>query len=139
MLRASLPLLFAFVTACVSTPDDAASLGSGAPLVQRSDAGLVQATVTLGEHELSRGPHTFMVDLSALDGSAQPELLSFEAAMPGHGHRVSAGAIDATDSAGARTYHVQDLDLFMSGRWQVTLGVELDDRSDSVEFALDVP
>jgi len=27
----------------------------------------------------------------------------------------------------------------MSGRWQVVLGVELEDSSDLVEFALDVP
>lgn len=135
MLRLCLPLLLLLATGCVSAPDDAASLNAGAPLVQRSEAGLVEATVTLGEPELDRGLHTFLVDLSALAGTAPPELVSFQAAMPGHGHRVSAGAIDADGDA----YHVQDLDLFMSGRWQVTLGVALDDRSDSVEFALDVP
>ena len=36
-------------------------------------------------------------------------------------------------------FHVEHLDLFMSGRWQVTLGVELEARSDTIDFALDVP
>lgn len=139
MLRHSLSVVFCLLlvtaTACVGTPDDAASLGAGAPLVQRSDAGLVEATVSLAEAKLDRGPHDFQVDLSAPSSNATPELVSFVAAMPGHGHRVVAGEIALEDDA----YHVRDFDLFMSGRWQVTLGVALADRTDSVEFALDVP
>ena len=100
----------------------------------RSQAALVNATVTLQEPSLARGVHNFTVGLSAANGGAAPALLSAEATMAAHGHRADA----VIEPSGTR-YQIEDLDLFMSGRWQVTLGVELERRSDVVEFALDVP
>ena len=106
----------------------------GESLTLRSQAELVDATVALQEPSLARGVHNFMVGLTAADGDAAPALLSAEATMAAHGHRAEA----IIEPSGAQ-YQIEDLDLFMSGRWQVTLGVELEQRSDVVEFALDVP
>ena len=110
------------------------ALNGGKPLVQRSERGLVDATVTLEEASLNRGKHNFQVALTPSEGDALPALVSAEATMPAHGHRVSAEV-----AAAGSDFVIEDMNLFMSGRWQVTLGVELDTRSDSVEFALDVP
>ncbi len=125
----------ALLAACVSTPDDAARLSGGQPLEQRSEHGLVEATVSLESAELVRGANDFSITLRAVEGSAVPVLSHVDAVMAAHGHSVSAASI-VTDGDTSR---VRDLDLFMSGRWQVTLGVELETSSDVVEFALDVP
>ncbi len=122
------------LSGCVAAPDDASALGAGKPLNQRSSLGLVDATVTLEGGSLERGPHSFEVTLQAADGDASPQLVSVDASMAAHGHRVSASVAPEGER-----YLIEDLNLFMSGRWQVTLGVELDTRSDVVEFALDVP
>jgi hypothetical protein len=127
--------------ACVSAPDDAAHLSRENPLDQRSEQGLVEATVALETNELTRGPNDFLITLRATTadasaGDAAPLLTSVEAVMAAHGHQAGAPSI-ATDADGR--FRVEHLDLFMSGRWQVTLGVELEARSDTVGFALDVP
>jgi hypothetical protein len=138
---ALLALLALLVPACVAAPSDAAHLSRENPLDQRSEQGLVEATVALETAELSRGPNDFLITLHATAGDAAasdvaPQLTSVEAVMAAHGHHAGAPSI-VTDANGA--FRVEQLDLFMSGRWQVTLGVELEARSDSVDFALDVP
>ena len=126
-------------SACVGTPEDTAALSAETPLVQASEQGSVEATIRLTDGRLAVGSHDLSVELTALtdqnSGDAGPVLVSASASMPAHGHQVSAAAISKTSSG----YRVEDLDLFMSGRWQVALGVELDASSDSVDFALDVP
>ena len=123
-------------SACVGTPDDTATLSAETPLIQASERGSVEATIRLTDGRLDAGPHDLSVELKALtdSGDAGPVLVSASASMPAHGHQVSA-AVSKSSSG----YRVEELDLFMSGRWQVVLGVELDARSDSVDFALDVP
>lgn len=137
-LFVSLALL---LPACVSAPDDAAHLSAESPIDQRSAQGLVEATVALTTADLERGPNDFLITLQAAAGDtgtdqAVPVLTAVEAVMAAHGHHAGAPSIVA-DSNGA--FRVEHLDLFMSGRWQVTLGVELESRSDTVDFALDVP
>ena len=129
------------LSACVAAPDDAAHLSRENPLDQRSEQGLVEATVALTTAQLTRGPNDFLITLrrAASDtspGEGAPRLTSVEAVMAAHGHHAGAPSI-VPDADGA--FRVERLDLFMSGRWQVTLGVELEARSDSVDFALDVP
>ncbi len=123
------------LSACVAAPDDTAQLSAEKPLDQRSEQGFVDATVALDEAALARGPNDFLVTLHAAAGAASPVLTSVEATMAAHGHHASTSDIESDGSA----FRVQDLDLFMSGRWQVVLGVELDAHSDVVEFALDIP
>jgi hypothetical protein len=123
----------ALLSACVGAPDDVAQLSGDRALVQRSQQGLVEATVALDGSELARGVNDFSITLRA-DGSTLPTLKSVDATMAVHGHRA-----DATDIVSDGEAFHTDLDLYMSGRWQIALGVELDASSDVVEFALDVP
>jgi hypothetical protein len=121
--------------ACVESPNDVAQLSGDQALVQRSQRGLVEASVALEGREITRGTNAFSIALRPVEGSAAPELISVEASMAAHGHRTSAASI-VNDGENFRAI---DLDLFMSGRWQIALGVELAASSDVVEFALDVP
>jgi hypothetical protein len=125
----------ALLAACVASPDDVAQLSAEHALVQRSQHGLVEATVALESPEIARGANDFSIALRAAEGSASPTLVSVEASMAAHGHRASAARIVSEGDA----FQAVDLDLFMSGRWQIALGVELETSSDLVEFALDVP
>jgi hypothetical protein len=139
-LRRFLPLAATILSsmllpACVATPDDVAQLDADHALDQRSTHGLVEATVALDSRELARGPNDFSIALRAAHGASLPVLTSASASMAVHGHHASAASIESDGP----TFRVVGLDLFMSGRWQVALGVELEDSSDLVEFALDVP
>ena len=96
---------------------------------------MVDATVALDSPEIARGPNDFSITLRAAESPALPQLISVEATMAAHGHHANAAGIVSDQG----TFRVRDLDLFMSGRWQIALGVELEDSSDLVEFALDVP
>jgi hypothetical protein len=127
-------LASALLAACVGTPDDVARLNGDRPLVQRSEHGLVDATVALEGSEIARGVNDFSITLRATDGSTRATLKSVDATMAVHGHRADASNIVSDGDA----FHT-DLDLFMSGRWQIALGVELETSSDLIEFALDVP
>ncbi len=137
VLRLVFSSLFALLVCfgCVGAPDDTAALSAEKPLIRGSAQGLVEATIRLSEGRLERGPHDLLVELRATQGDPMPVLVSASASMPAHGHEVSATGI-STDSSG---YRVEGLDFFMSGRWEVALGVELDGSSDSVDFAIDVP
>jgi hypothetical protein len=123
------------LAACVASPDDAAQLSADHALEQRSRQGLVEATVSLAGRELARGANDFSIGLRAAQSASVPVLTSMDASMAAHGHHVSASSIVSE----GQTFRALGLDLFMSGRWQITLGVELEASSDLVEFALDVP
>jgi hypothetical protein len=125
------------LSGCVSAPSDAQSLNGGNELIQSSESGLVKATVTLEAAMLERGQNSFLVQLSpAADAAADaPMLTGVVATMPAHGHSVSATSIAPEGAA----YRIGDLNLFMSGLWQVDLTVSVGAQSDHVEFSLDVP
>jgi len=129
---AAISLLLA---ACVAAPDDVAQLSADHALDQRSEHGLVEATVALDSPAITRGPNDLSVTLRSTEAKLAPTLTSVQASMAAHGHRASTADIVSD----GETFRVTNLDLFMSGRWQVTLGVELEDSSDVIEFALDVP
>jgi hypothetical protein len=130
-------LACASLCGCVGAPSDAQSLNGGNQVVQSSESGLVNATVTLEAAALERGQNSFLVVLQPVDDAGEdvPVLTSAVATMPAHGHSVTATTIAPDGSA----YRVGDLDLFMSGLWQVDLTVTVGARSDHVEFSLDVP
>jgi hypothetical protein len=127
--------LLAACAGCVKSPDDTAPLSAGHPLSQRSEHGLVEATVSLEGAQITRGANDLSITLQAAQGSSQPVLTHVDASMIAHGHSTSATNITADGD----TFRVLDLDLYMSGRWQIELGVELDASSDVIDFALDVP
>src|SRR3954470_13612592 len=123
-----LTLCSALSAACVASPNDVAQLSGDHPLLQQSQHGLVEATVALEGSELTRGTNDFSIALRPVEGSAAPELISVEASMAAHGHRTSAASIVSE----GENFRAVDLDLFMSGRWQIALGVELAASSDVV-------
>jgi len=125
----------ALIVGCVATPDDVVRLSADHALVQRSQHGLVEATVALESGELKRGPNDLSITLHAPRSSEPGTLNGVDAFMAAHGHHASAESIVADGDA----FHASNLDLFMSGRWQIALEVELDAESDVIEFALDVP
>jgi hypothetical protein len=92
---ASILLGSALLSACVGAPDDVAQLNGNRALVQRSEQGLVEATVALDGSELARGVNDFSITLRA-EGSTPPTLKSVDATMAVHGHRADATNIVAS-------------------------------------------
>src|ERR1051325_11987604 len=62
-LVALVPAIFssALLAACVSAPDDTAQLSGDHALVQRSQNGLVEATIALDGSEIARGVNDFSI------------------------------------------------------------------------------
>lgn len=129
MLR-SLALLLA-VTALVgcSAPTPAETSVS---LV--SERGLVDADVTIVT-PVARGKNQLFVQLRPHAAAGEARLLAVGATMAAHAHEAHAEAIDETDAGFVAT----DLDLFMTGRWLVTLELSLADEPDQVSLPVDVP
>ncbi len=90
---AALTLSSLLVAACVATPNDVAQLDADHALSQRSERGLVEATVSLESPEIERGPNDFSIMLHAASSNALPVLVSVEASMAAHGHHASASSI----------------------------------------------
>lgn len=99
-----------------------------------SERGLITARVDF-DGPIERGDNELLVELRALEGSARPRLLDVDAFMVAHTHRAQPAEIVATD----RGFRVERLNLFMTGRWQLELGLELDAAADSVSLPVDVP
>jgi hypothetical protein len=125
--RCSFVLLLALSSCAGPTPAD-----TSVELV--SERGLITARVDFAG-PIVRGDNELLVELRAMDGSAQPRLLAVSALMVAHTHRAQAAEI-ATIGSGFR---VERLNLFMTGRWQLELELGLDATADSVSLPVDVP
>lgn len=99
-----------------------------------SDAGLLEAHMSFAE-PVERGDNELLVELLPTRGTGEPRLLAVNAVMPAHAHETHAGNIEATDDG----FRATKLNLFMTGRWQVELALQLGERSDSVSLPVDVP
>lgn len=99
-----------------------------------SDAGLIDADVRVLA-PVERGKNELFVDARPHDGAGEVSLVAVRATMPAHGHEAAAATIERT----ANGYHASDLVLFMSGRWQIELQLQLDDQSDRAGLPVDVP
>lgn len=119
--------LLVALSAC-SSPEPAA-----VSLQLTSESGRVSAAVDVVT-PVVRGENELFVQLEALDG-ARASLVSVDAAMVAHGHRAHAGRIEQSGGS----FHVGSLDLFMTGRWLVELGLEVDGTSDRASMPVDVP
>lgn len=133
MLRLSKPstLLSLLLVACSSPAPVALSRS----LV--SDQGLLDVDVRVVS-PVQRGDNELFVELRPHDGhdvGARASLVAVNATMAAHGHEARAETVEPQ----GESYHAFGLELFMSGRWQVELALELDGESDSASFPVDVP
>jgi hypothetical protein len=99
-----------------------------------SERGLLDADVTIVT-PVARGDNQLFVRLRPHAAPGEARLLAVDATMAAHAHEAHAGAIDETDSGFVAT----ELDLFMTGRWLLTLELSLADEADRVSLPVDVP
>ena len=99
-----------------------------------SDQGLIDVEVRIAS-PVRRGDNELFVDLSPHEGRGRASLVAVNATMAAHGHEAHASSVEGT----AEGYHAFGLDLFMSGRWQLELELELDAQPDTVSLPVDVP
>jgi hypothetical protein len=101
-----------------------------------SERSLLDADIRIGT-PVARGNNELFVQLRphapTADGSAR--LLAVDATMAAHAHEAHAEAIDETDAG----FYAKKLDLFMTGRWLVTLELAFADEPDRVSLPIDVP
>lgn len=129
MFRPLALLVAATALAGCSAPDPAETSVS---LV--SERGLVEADVTIVT-PVARGKNQLRVQLRPHATQGEARLLAVDATMAAHAHEAHAEAIDETDAGFVAT----DLDLFMTGRWLLTLELSLADEPDRVSLPVDVP
>jgi hypothetical protein len=99
-----------------------------------SDRGLIDADVRIGS-PVRRGDNELLVDLRPHAGDGMPSLVAVTATMAAHGHTARAASVELTRDG----YRATELDLFMSGRWQLELELTLDDQLDAASLPVDVP
>jgi hypothetical protein len=121
-------LLGLLLTSCA----DAAPTETSVDLI--SEAGLLEAHVRFAG-PVERGDNSLLVELAPTSGAGEPRLLAVSAVMPAHSHEAHAGRIERTPSG----FRASGLNLFMTGRWQVELILELGGSGDSVGLPVDVP
>lgn len=99
-----------------------------------SERGLLDADIRVGT-PVQRGNNELFVTLRPHATEGAPRLLAVDATMAAHAHAAQAELIDETPTG----FHATKLDLFMTGRWLLTLELSLADEPDSVSLAIDVP
>jgi hypothetical protein len=99
-----------------------------------SEHGLLDADVRITT-PVQRGNNELFITLRPHGGEGVPSLLAVDATMAAHAHEAHAALIDVTDAG----FHATDLDLFMTGRWLLTLELSLGDQADSASLPVDVP
>ena len=99
-----------------------------------SERGLLDADISVGT-PVARGHNELFVQLRPHAGDGPARLLAVNATMAAHAHEAHAEAIDETDSG----FHAKELDLFMTGRWLVTLDLAFAGEPDRVSLPIDVP
>lgn len=101
-----------------------------------SERGLLDADISVGT-PVARGDNELFVQLRpharAVEGSAR--LLAVDATMAAHAHEAHAEVIDEADAG----FYAKKLDLFMTGRWLVTLELAFGDEPDRMSLPIDVP
>jgi hypothetical protein len=100
-----------------------------------SEGGALEAQVDF-EGGVTRGENTLVIHLRALkDDTTDMGLDAVDALMAAHAHEAHAESVTAAGSA----FRASRLDLFMTGRWQIELGLSSAESSDLVSFPIDVP
>jgi hypothetical protein len=99
-----------------------------------SQHGLVEAVVHF-EGPIERGYNTLFVELRPQRGEVAPSLIAVDAVMPAHTHHAHAASIQEIEHG----FRASELDLYMTGRWQLELQLELGTEQDTVSMPVDVP
>jgi len=99
-----------------------------------SERELVDADVRITT-PVQRGNNELFVTLHPHGREGEARLLAVDATMAAHAHAAQAELIDETPTG----FRAAQLDLFMTGRWLVTLELSLGDEPDSASLAIDVP
>lgn len=135
MSRSSCRLaVFGALLACVAQAGCSAPAPAETSLSLVSDRGLLQVDVRVVT-PVERGNNELFVELQPRATPGTTELVAVDAAMPAHGHEAHAASIDETGAV----FHASGLNLFMTGRWLVTLQLSVASEPDSVSLPLDVP
>jgi hypothetical protein len=116
---------------CVGSAVDDSTLFVGLPIEIESERGGVSAQIACEAGRVVRGDNVLLVELSDADAV----VLDASAAMPAHGHASDSPAIEE-DADG---YRVEDLLLYMPGRWDVMLDLDLPSGRDRLLFGMEVP
>ncbi|HVW25611.1 MAG TPA: hypothetical protein VHC69_09585 [Polyangiaceae bacterium] len=126
-------LVFAALgVACGSSGTPANELEQGKTLTVASAEEAIETHVSAEGGHYAQGKNTFLV---AFDPS-KTVLDMASAFMPVHGHATPAPPTISQTSDG---YRISNFIFSMPGIWDVTLDVTLENKSDKVEFTLDVP
>jgi hypothetical protein len=99
-----------------------------------SEHGLVEAVVHF-DGPVERGDNALFVELRPQRGEAAPNLTAVDAVMPAHTHHAHAASIEPLEQG----FRASELDLYMTGRWQLELQLELGTEQDTVSMPVDVP
>ncbi len=120
------------VSGCSSSADDEAALGTleGAGPVRIASRERVPVELRPSA-PIKLGKNTIVVSFP----DAAAELVSASALMPAHGHGSPAPAIEPSEDG----FVVRDLVLYMSGRWELRLGLRGSAGEDEAIVAVDVP
>lgn len=131
MLRSCPPVFLAALALCgaCSAPAPAAT-----SLSLVSEQGLLDVDVRF-DGPVRRGDNQLFVAARARAEPGDADLFAVDALMPAHGHEAHAASI-VGDAEGFR---VSGLNLFMTGRWEVSLRLALADQPDEVSLPVDVP
>jgi hypothetical protein len=114
-----------------STVDDAPLLEADTELRIDSELGGVSAVIATADGRIVRDENALDVWLS--DPAAG--ILEVRAFMPAHGH----GTVPPDITHDEEAFHIENLMLFMPGRWDVTLELEVSGEADRVNFSVEVP
>lgn len=117
--------------ACVGGADAAADYQPGQALKLESVDGQVHATIVADGGRFALGVNSMTVRLEPASGAS---VVSAGAFMPAHGHGTSTPRVAETDEG----YRVDDLNLYMPGRWSIGIDVQVGDAQDQLEFTADV-
>lgn len=126
-------LAFLVITGCTTAAGDDAALGTlgDDDAVRVSSKQQVEVDVRADE-PIHLGKNTVHVTFPQ---AALAELASVSALMPAHGHGSPAPLIEHENGG----FVIRDLVLYMSGRWELRLGMRVDAQPDEAIVAVDVP
>jgi hypothetical protein len=127
--------LFTWVmSGCVTEPASNSQLIEGGSLEQTSEAGLALGRLSALDR-IETGANDFQLELSSLPPSESVLLSDVVAVMPGHGHRALPDHLELTNEG----YRIVNLELPMSGVWELEGSLLIGDQADAISFAIDVP
>jgi hypothetical protein len=127
-------LLTLALTGCVAAPDSSEALGENARIDRASEQGLARGSLSV-IGSVREGSNDFELELTAVPPYELATLQEVVAVMPAHGHRGVPGRVEETDAG----YRIVDLELTMSGAWQLRSELFIDEQADAISFEIDVP